>query len=206
MDAVLHFAAVEHTGAAVDNHTERREVQGIRAAAGEDQFDVLAGVLTDPPRKLDRPDVITLPVMRAAFGDEDFVAVLQGINCFGTADEDGKAAFIAGEEDGEGREGNIFGRIRRDFGKDLRIGDDETGLFPEGGQRIAELIFLGNDRHGVGLEDVADHLLLREDQAAFGCGFVNGDDKHDEIGRGKQISDEMEFIFLFGEDMYEGLL
>lgn len=75
VDAVLHLAAVKHAGAAVYDHAKGREVQRIRAAAGEYELDILAGVLSDPPRKLDRPDVITLPMMRAAFGDEDFVSI-----------------------------------------------------------------------------------------------------------------------------------
>ncbi len=63
----------------------------------------------------------------------------------------------------------------------------------EGDEDVREFVFLTDHSGTAGVENVADSLLLREDEAAFGCGFVDGDDKDDNITLSEEVSDESFF-------------
>ena len=76
VDPVMHFAAIQHAGAAMDDHAIGCKVGRVCAAAGEDKFDVFSGMLANPAGEFDGAYVVALAVMRAAFCDKDPVAVL----------------------------------------------------------------------------------------------------------------------------------
>ena len=63
LDAVVHLAAVQHTGSAVYDHAVGCKIGGIRSAAGKFEFYVPTGMLTNPPWKLDGADIIALAMM-----------------------------------------------------------------------------------------------------------------------------------------------
>ena len=47
-----------------------------------------------------------------------------------------------------------------------------------------------HDRDGACFQDISDGLLLRQDQAPFGGGFVDGNDQYGKIGRLQEVSDD----------------
>ncbi len=180
-DAGEHFAAGEHAGAAVDDEGIGGEVCGPALAGGVDEVEVFSGFLLEEAGDFDGADVIVLAVVGAAFGDEDFVAVAEVLYGAGAGGEGVEVAFVAGEEDGEGGEGDALGDDFGDAAEDLGVGDDEAGRVFEPGEGGGESGFLGDDAMGVGVEDVADGLLLGEDEAAFGRGGVDGGDEDDGV-------------------------
>ena len=74
--AVSHLAWVQHTRAAVYHHSIGRKVVREARAAGPFEFKLLAGILHQPARYLDRADVIALAVMGTALAYQQLVAVL----------------------------------------------------------------------------------------------------------------------------------
>ena len=72
--SAFHLFIIEHASAAVDD--QRVLVQIVREALSgtESEFRFHTRKALDPARYLDRTDIIALPVMRAPFRDQDFVA------------------------------------------------------------------------------------------------------------------------------------
>ena len=64
--AVSHLAWVQHTRAAVYHHAVGRQVVREARAASSTEFKMLASILHQPARYLDRADVIALAVMGTA--------------------------------------------------------------------------------------------------------------------------------------------
>lgn len=113
---------------------------------------------------------------------------------------------MAGEQDGERGQRHVPRRIGGDLKEDLRVGDDEPRLRPEPIQRGPELVLLRHNGDGVALEQVADRLLLRQDQPAFGRGFVDRHDQHDQIARRHEVADEPEALLLVRKRRDDGPL
>ena len=180
-----------------------RQVFGIFHPAGVLEHELLAGVLPQPARDLHGADVVRLPVVRAAFRHQNTVAVFQSFDRPRAAHERLKVALVACEEDRKRGERHIARRIGRDFREDLRVRDDEARLFSAAGERLAQFKLLGDDRDGVGLENVADGLLLRQDEPALGRRLVDGRDQHDEIRRAQQVTHDLKFIGFFRHDFGE---
>ena len=74
---VLHFPFVQHAAAAVDNQFVQGKVCGEFRAAGPGKAELFAGKILNPFRQFFRADVAALPVMGAALGNQNTVAVLQ---------------------------------------------------------------------------------------------------------------------------------
>ena len=74
-----HLLRVEHTSAAVDHERKVSRIVREFPAGREAEAQLFAGVGLQPARKLFRADVAALPVVRAALGDQDGVAVLQAL-------------------------------------------------------------------------------------------------------------------------------
>ncbi|MNO50099.1 hypothetical protein D3C76_404650 [compost metagenome] len=103
---------------------------------------------------------------------------------------------MPGEQDGERGQGHVPRRVGGNLEEDLRVSDDEPRPRSEPLQRRPELVLLRHDGDGVALEQVADRLLLRQNQPALGRGFVNRHDQHDEIARRDKVADEPEALLL----------
>ncbi|MNV61687.1 hypothetical protein D3C71_1542080 [compost metagenome] len=62
---------------------------------------LLPGLLSQPAGDFDSADIVGLPVMTASFRDKHLVAVPQPGDRLDSADQAGKVALIAGEQDRE---------------------------------------------------------------------------------------------------------
>ncbi len=76
--AGAHLLLVDHTAAAMDDKGIGREILRKITAGGESKVQVLSGVVGEPLRELYGADVLALPVMGAAFRNQDRVAVREG--------------------------------------------------------------------------------------------------------------------------------
>ena len=73
----LHFLFVQHAAAAVDDQPERGKIFRETGSAGKLKLQVFPGIILDPARQFDGPDIFALPMMGAALADQDSIAVLQ---------------------------------------------------------------------------------------------------------------------------------
>ena len=105
--------------------------------------------------------------MRAGFGNEDAGAGLQCVDGFGTVDEGADVALGAGEEDGEAREGVVRREDGIDLGEGLGVGDGEGRAVAEAVEGATETVGLAADGDTAEVEELAEDLDLREDEAAF---------------------------------------
>ena len=103
---VFHFPFVLHTSAAVNDQAVRRQIVRKFRAGGKAKLKLFAGVVCDPPGKLDGSDIVTLTVMGAALTDQYRIMILQGIDCCDTGNHLFQNSLIARHKDGEGGKGN----------------------------------------------------------------------------------------------------
>lgn len=141
----------------------------------------ISGMLADPARKLHCSNVITLPVMGAAFTDENFVTIFQLVQHLCAFDLKLQISFVSGKQDGKRGQWNIFRCIDRHFGKCLAVGDDKAWLFAKRRKCFLQFCVTGYNRDCTSLQYIADGLLLREDQTSFWGGRVDRDDQNDKI-------------------------
>ena len=76
---ILHFPLIQGASAAVYDQLIIIKYRGKFCSAGKVEIQFLAGMLPDPRWKLHSTDIIALPMMGAAFGNQDFVSVRQMI-------------------------------------------------------------------------------------------------------------------------------
>ena len=125
-NSMLHGSLVEHTAATVDHQVVTGQILGELAAGGKGKVKRFLGVIPHPAGYLHRADVVALAVVRAAFGDQDMVAVLELGKGLRPGGQCGKLAFIPGEENGKGGKWNCGRYQGGDLSKGLGIGDNET--------------------------------------------------------------------------------
>ena len=188
--AVVHFTLRQHATAAMDDDGVAGQIVRKTRAAREFELHILSAMLADQFRKLFRADVAALAVMRAAFGNQDDVAVAQAVQCFHAADGSRQIAFVAGEKNGERCQRNILGDDLRDFSKYLAVRYYQLQRSGKSGERQGQFRLLCHDADGVAVENVAKRLDLREDETAFGRGGVNGRHENDDVARFDQIADD----------------
>ena len=135
--AVLHFLGRKHAAAAVDYDLVGSEVFGIFAAAGEMEVGLDLEFFPDPLGDLYGADVLALPVVRAAFRDEDGITVFQGEKGLDAFDLLLEVALGAGKQDGKGSEGNGFRDDLHYFAEGLAVGDHERRSYL--GEGLGEL-------------------------------------------------------------------
>lgn len=110
----------------------------------------------------------------------------------------GQVSFVAGHENGEGREGKV-GRHDTVYGAEgLTVRDDKTWLLAQGGQGSRQFVILRHNGCGAGVEEVPNGLLFRQDQASFGSRLVDGDDQDREVSRGNEVRAKREGRLLSG--------
>ena len=188
--AVVHFTLRQHATAAMDDDGVAGQIVRKTRAAREFELHILSAMLADQFRKLFRADVAALAVMRAAFGNQDDVAVAQAVQCFHAADGSRQIAFVAGEKNGERCQRNILGDDLRDFSKYLAVRYYQLRRSGKSGERQGQFRLFCHDADGVAVENVAKRLDLREDETAFGRGGVNGRHENDDVARFDQIADD----------------
>ncbi len=126
-------------------------------------------------------------MVRAALGDEDLVAVLQGGELCSAGNQRLQLALVAGKEDGKRGKRNFVGHKARDPAKGLRVCDHHGGGSAKRAKRARKLLHLAADDRAVRVEHVADGLLLGQNEPALGRRLVDGDHKHHHVALRQQI-------------------
>ena len=126
LHAVAHFARGEHAAAAVDNRGKATQVLREARAGARFKGELRAGVAREPAGQLYGADVVALPMMRAAFGDEDAVAVLQRFQPCRAAHGSLQKALAARHENRKRRERNLRRHDSGNQPEDLTVGDNKV--------------------------------------------------------------------------------
>ena len=105
---ILHFPLVQHAAAAVHDKCVLAHVLRKLIARGKRELHILAGKSANPVRQFFRANIAALAVMRAAFGDEHSIAILQRIQLCSTENRLPQIAFVSGKQDGERGQLDIF--------------------------------------------------------------------------------------------------
>ena len=143
--------------------------------------------------------------MRTAFGNEHLVSVLELLEMGRAVDGLCEVAFVARHEDGEGREAYAGRHDAADDAENLAVRNDEGRVLPQFFQRFRQFVFPRDEGDGTGIEDVADGLLLRQDQPSLGSRLVDRDDEDDEVPGPDQVGTDGEGRRLFGHQAGQGL-
>ena len=110
------------------------EVLGIIPARRDVDLQLAADVLAEPPGDLDPPDVVLEGVVGAGLGDEHPVPRPQGLDHRGPGRGRGEIPLLPGEEDREGRAGDLLRDIGGDLQDRLGVADGDVGLPVEKGE------------------------------------------------------------------------
>ena len=137
--------------------------------------------------------------MGTALTDQHLVAVAQLLQRVRAADQTVQIALEAREQDRERRHRDARGRMLRDPLERLRIRDHERGSMLQPAECRLQLRILTADHGAVVVEQLAQRLLLRQDDPALGRGFVDRDDQHDGVALLHQIGDDA-LLFLLRLD------
>ena len=133
--------------------------------------------------------------MGAALGDQHPVAGFQRRELRRAAHKPLEIALVAGKENGKRRERDILRHVLRHRAERLRVGDDHARAHPQRSKRVRQLLRLAGDEAGVGVQQVAHGLLLRQDQPPLGRGAVDGRDQHRHIPGGYHVGNNTAGIF-----------
>ena len=167
---ILHFPLVQHAAAAVHDKCVLAHVLRKLITRGKRELHILTGKSANPVRQFFRADIAALAVMRAAFGDEHSIAILQRIQLCSTENRLPQIAFVSGKQDGERGQLDIFRHQLVHNAERLRVRDNQPRRLTQGFQRAGQLGFAGDKRNCACFQNIADGLLLRQDQPAFRCG------------------------------------
>ncbi len=96
----------------------------------KEKFRGCAGVLSDPAGQLNGADVIALPVVGAALGDQHDPRLLGCPTAWTPRISCRQVSLVPGKEDGKRGERDVSGVILADLGKCLAVGDDHAGRLP----------------------------------------------------------------------------
>ncbi len=72
-------------------------------------------------------------------------------------------------------------------------------------QCFFQFMLFCHNRNGVAFENVADGLLLRQDEPAFWSGLIYRCDKNNKIARLNQVPNNSKLILVFGQTRSDGL-
>ena len=190
-DAGAEEAFGSDAAAALDDEAVVGQVVREVVAGGDGNLQVSADFLAEEIRDFYTADIFCIRHMRAGFGDEDTVAGLEGADGFGTIHEGADVALGAGEEDGEAREGVARRKDGIDLGEGLGVGDREGRRGAEAVEGAPEPVGLAADGDAAEVEEFAEDLDLRQDQAAFrGLAVLRHDEDDDIVFADKAAGEE----------------
>ena len=134
----------------------------------------------EPPRQLYGADIVALAVVGAALRDENRVAVAQVLDRRSALDCGLEKSLVPRHQYRERGQRHVVGNDVFDLAENLTVGNDERGLFAESGKCFGKLRVARYYRRRARIEQVADSLLLRQNQPALGSRLVN---RNDEDGK-----------------------
>ena len=98
-DPPLHLLLAQCAASAVNNEPVGSHILRKLGARSELELRADPGMLSDPCRQFLRSDIPALPVVRAAFGNEDPVAILYAVDSEGAAADRPEIPLISRHED-----------------------------------------------------------------------------------------------------------
>ena len=165
-------------------------------AAREAELRLGLRIFAHPAWQLHCADVLALAVVRAALADENLVAVLDAVERAYSLDCVLQAALIACHKDREGGQRNRRRHNLADLGEGLTVRHNEARREGELRQRHRQLTFLHDNADALVIEYVAQHLLLRQNQAALRRSAVNRRHEDNRVAGLKQIVEKVALLFL----------
>ena len=127
--------------------------------------------------------------MRARLQHQDFVAVLQLVEVRSALQVVLEVAFVVCQHDAEARERDVFGHLASHASEHLAVGDHQfRGRITI--QPVGHLVLFQYYGNRVVVEDVADHLHLRQDEPSFGGLRVDGCHEHHRVALADDIAQE----------------
>jgi len=123
----MHFAVIQHAGAAVDDHPVRRKIIGKIPAGAKIEFRLKTRVFPYHVGQFNGADVIALAVVGAALADKELVAVLQSVQRGDAPHGAFQPAFLAREQNRKRSEGYILRNLDCDFRESLAVGNYHDG-------------------------------------------------------------------------------
>ena len=133
--------------------------------------------------------------MGTSLTDQDLIPVFQLFQSPGAFRCRLQVSFISGEENRKRSERDLFRRIFGNSFEYLAVGDHQPGLFPQALQGLFYPVFLYDHRHGAGVQDIPDGLLLGKDQPSLWRSLVNRHHQHHKISGGQQVSQKLPLVF-----------
>ena len=128
--------------------------------------------------------------MRAAFDDQDSVAVAKLVESVNARLENVVVALVAGEEDREGRQLHVRRHDRAHLGEGLRVRHDHPRRRAQRRQRPGQFRHLRDDRDAAAVENVADRLLLGQDQPPLRSRRIDRHHEHDDVAAHQHVPDD----------------
>ena len=151
-------------------------------------------MFSDPCRQLLRAYVTALPVVRAAFGNEDPVAILYAVDSEGAAADHPQIALIPRHEDRKRCERDTVRYDPAHGAEHLTVRHDQLrfpGKFTKGSRKLARPADM---RGSAPLQDIPDRLLLGKDKPPLRGSFVDGHDKNTDVSRIQKVPNEFLII------------
>ena len=133
--------------------------------------------------------------MGAAFADQHLVSVFEILQGSGSLHCSFQTSLVPGKQNGEGCKRDFPWGILGNLFKYLAVCDHHSGLLSQAFQGFLQPVFLHNYRDPVGIQDIPDGLLLRQDQPSLWRRFVDRHYQDYKVSRRQQISDDLLLIF-----------
>lgn len=128
---VLNLALGQHTASAVHDHCIARDILRELLSRAELKFQLFPGICPQPARKLHRPDVVALAMMRTAFRDQHGISVLQGAKRCHPGDRCFQKPLVVRHQNRKRCEWNRIRHKAPYQRKCLAVRDDHRSLFPD---------------------------------------------------------------------------
>ncbi len=142
--------------------------------------------------------------MRAGFCDEHARPGGETVNGPGAFDKDLHVALGGGQQNGKGGQRGFGGKDFVDGAEYRRVGDGQCRQGPQAGQGGGQRRGRAAERRATAVEQFADDLHLRQDQAALGrLAVLRHDQQHGVAGR-HQVAGQKAFL-LPGNDRCDAL-
>ena len=144
-------------------------------------------VFPQPFGDLHRTDVVALAMMGAALRHQHPVPVPQAFHRGDPFHCGFQIALVPGHQDGEGGERDAFRHDGADRPERLAVRDHHRRGLPQLLQRRFQLRIPADTGDRPPVQQVADRLLLGQDQPSLRRGFIHGADQHADVPRLRQI-------------------
>ena len=155
-------------------------------------------------RNFDPADVFAHRSVRAGFGDQHagvFAELPDGCRALHEVVD---VALVTGEEHRERSQQACGGLLRIDSRENLRVGDNQFRRCGQRRERAFDLVGGTADHAALLIEQLADRLDLRQDEASLGGLDVLRHDEHHHVARRGEAARDFGLVVVFGQVADQG--